>query len=466
MSGWNVDQQHREQRRDSEKFASFIRQTVAWLPASSDYFVDERPLLPDLPQKGRFLTPRSNALFTASQYTLANPESSMGPRWKAFPVSWNKGSSQPGVPNGGADAIASAFLTWNNDAGSNVNYVFATSVVNAFGADDFHPDQVNNVVFEKDMSTTRGIANFSCTNGGTIGYCITTAKIVDATNVAGGEQFYAITETDISMNKGVGACIGSNITVANFNTALTHEFGHSLGFRHADTTRNLSAACSTNGTYDCASSALMTAYLAGGPSLQAWDQRAAAALYPSSAPAAPASLVATATTATAVALTWNASANATSYDVYRQAPGGGSAFLASSGTNSYTDNSAAPATAYLYTVRAKNGGGTSADSNRDLATTVIFTDDPLLAATTDIKATHLSELRAAVNAVRAQANLAAFGFTDPAPSGLTVRAAHLSELRDALDAAALTPTGGYTDPSMSGTAIKAIHLQELRNRMK
>jgi hypothetical protein len=120
-------------------------------------------------------------------------------------------------------------------------------------------------------------------------------------------------------------------------------------------------------------------------------------------------------------------------------------------------------------VRAINAGGSSSDSAPDLATTVIFTDDPLVARSTPIKAVHLAELRTAVNAVRSLAGIGVVSFTDSASRGVTVKAAHINELRTALDAALSSlgfATGGYTDTPARGVPIKAIHFQEIRNRVK
>lgn len=468
--------QHPPQRRDAAAFVAFVRDVLRQIPVVENYLVDERPLIGDL-VLGELARPQSlivaaNAAFTVRQYTLGKNESTtVGSRWKSFPVSWNKGNSQPGASNGGSDAIAAAFNAWNGDFGSNVTYVLGSANVNGVGADDFAPDSVNNIVFEKNMVSTVGIAPFSCTSGGVFGYCIITAMTGDSssgdsTNFVGGEQFFSTTEADISINQGVGACIGVNITVANYNTGVAHELGHSLSFRHSNTTRNLTAACSTMSSYDCASSALMTANLASGNAmLQAWDQRAAAALYPNPIPAPPTGLVGTATTSTSVALSWAAAAFATSYDVYRKAPSAGFAFLANSTGTAFVDGSVLADTAYLYTVRAKNASGSSSDSNMDLATTVIFTDDPL-STSVSIKAEHLAQLRRSINAIRAQANLAAFAFADPAAAGVVIKALHLTQLRDALAGAALTATGGYTDVSLAGVPMKAVHLQELRDRVK
>jgi hypothetical protein len=191
-------------------------------------------------------------------------------------------------------------------------------------------------------------------------------------------------------------------------------------------------------------------------------------LNPSGVPAAPVGVVAAAITTTRVDITWTAVGGASSYQIDRKAAGGSFAQIATSGTNSYSDMTAAANTAYLYQVRAVNGSGPSANSAPDLATTVIFTDSPLNAGTV-VKAVHLAQLRTAVNAVRALAGLGAAGFTDAATAGTPIRAVHVTELRTAVDAAraALSlSTGGYTDGSLAGVRIKAVHFSELRARVQ
>ena len=185
------------------------------------------------------------------------------------------------------------------------------------------------------------------------------------------------------------------------------------------------------------------------------------------APAAPTGVNAVATSSTQVQVTWSAVTGATSYEIYRRNPGGSYTLRGTSLTTSYNDTASAN-TAYLYRVRAVNAGGSSGDSASDLATTVIFTDDPL-AAGVPVKAVHLSQLRTAVSAVRAQAGLSAVTYTDAAAVGVTVKAIHITELRTYLDQAMTVlglTTGGWTDASLSGVRIKATHVQQIRNRVK
>src|SRR5262249_10314437 len=116
-------------------------------------------------------------------------------------------------------------------------------------------------------------------------------------------------------------------------------------------------------------------------------------------PPAPAGVVATASSATSVTVAWNVVPGATSYDIYRSSSVNSYVKIGSSNTTGYNDTTVTTNGAYLYRVRAWNGAGQSADSNIDLATTVIFTDPTLSAGSTRIKAMHINELRTAVGAV-------------------------------------------------------------------
>ena len=70
-----------------------------------------------------------------------------------------------------------------------------------------------------------------------------------------------------------------------------------------------------------------------------------------------------------VALTWNASSGATSYNVKRSTSNGGSyTTIYSPATASYTDTTALNNTPYYYVVSAVNSGGESANSSQVLAT--------------------------------------------------------------------------------------------------
>jgi hypothetical protein len=82
--------------------------------------------------------------------------------------------------------------------------------------------------------------------------------------------------------------------------------------------------------------------------------------------------------------------------------------------------------------------------------TITFTDEPLHAGTT-IKLAHLTELRQWINELRNRVGLGAFVWTDLSPTArvTAIKAAHVSEMRAALDAVytamSLTPPA-YSRP--------------------
>lgn len=258
----------------------------------------------------------------------------------------------------------------------------------------------------------------------------------------------------------------STVVLDNVSYAMTRNRGTNANGAYKATVNNVSTGCHTYYFSFTDSSQSIVRYptignLGFGPGCPDYSGGI-------TAPSAPTGVSATATSGTQVQVTWNAVAGATSYEVVRRDPGSGVfALRGTSSSTSYNDTASA-GSAYLYRVRALNTGGSSGDSLSDLATTATFTNDPLSAGLL-ARATHLAELRTAVNAVRAQAGLSAGSYTDAAAAGVTVKAIHITQLRSALDQAMTTlsmTTAGWTDGTLTGVAIKATHLQEIRNRVK
>lgn len=178
----------------------------------------------------------------------------------------------------------------------------------------------------------------------------------------------------------------------------------------------------------------------------------------------PTNLIATAAGTTQVNLTWNGVPGASFYEVWRSVDGSAFALAGSPAGPSFLDTNVVAGKTYLYRVRA---GSTSPFSNTDAATTIVFTDEPLVAQSTIIKAIHITQLRTAVNAMRGSASLAPLAADPTIGVGLVVRAQHITALRIALDearAAIGMPALAYTDGTL--TIIKAAHVQELRNGVK
>ena len=98
-----------------------------------------------------------------------------------------------------------------------------------------------------------------------------------------------------------------------------------------------------------------------------------------------------------------------------------------------------------------------------------FTDVPVVAGNTAIKAVHVNELRVHIDALRQRYGLGGFGWNESLAVGTQIRAQHINELRTALAPAYTAATGMpptySTDPDPTlgiGTPVKAAHINELR----
>ncbi|HJX28867.1 MAG TPA: fibronectin type III domain-containing protein, partial [Thermoanaerobaculia bacterium] len=190
-------------------------------------------------------------------------------------------------------------------------------------------------------------------------------------------------------------------------------------------------------------------------------------------PATPTGLTATAVSASQVQLYWSAGGgNADHYEIQRAQTHGGPFSTVTSNVSgtSFTDTTALGDSTYIYRVRAVCSGNYSNFSSTDIATTVIFIDDPLVPGVL-IKAEHMGQLRRGVDAMRVAAQLQPVNWSDPGLLGVPVKATHIQELRSNLDAALAIlgrPVPQYTDHSLvlNVTPIKAVHWQEIRDRVK
>lgn len=499
---------YRDMNRAADPFLNFVRATVNGGPARQDYGIPAEPLLapPVLqnPMHGHLKAEPTACTYpscsaTSYTYSFDGTESGIGGRWcgsvvggtctVAFPTAVNFGSVNGSACSGCnvATAIGDAFAAWDGAAGASVDYAYSgNDPSGTANSPSGPPDGKNTIAFEYDLSTCCGIQPFQCSGSGYSGV-LGEGGISNTSGThsgPNGETFDTAIEGDVWMNKGISGCT-LLISGGDLNSAVTHEVGHTLGFRHADQTRadNPSIACSTDpslecvtydsGTNSCSPKAIMCSFVSQGlnATLQTYDLHAVDAVYPGTgAPAAPTGVVATATTSNNVQVTWSGSCVTTCH-IYRSADHIHYTEVGSSVTSPFNDSSAAANTSYLYKVRAFNGVTESGDSNSDIATTVIYVDDPLVPGSTIIKSVHLTQLRTAVNAIRILAGLGAATFTYSGAAGTVVHATDINELRSDLDAAAPAvglPTGVWTDnPLVAGsTVIKAVHFQELRNRMK
>ena len=287
ITGWDLDRKpHMERARAADRFLQFVRTEAKGGEGSSDYFVmpNEPAPLPSVKTIRASSVHAAVAPYSANSYTSI-ASGSMGARWNVFPnpvTIYTGTQTEPGAPGGGSTAAATAVASWDNDCPSNVNYVYGgTDPGGTHTAGLTGPDGANTILFERDLSRY-GVGPFTCTSnsyGGTLGIGgITNAS---GTHTLGIEQFLTTIEADVEMNRGIANCT-LLFNGGEFNSAVTHEVGHTLGFRHSDQNRPNSAACSSDPTLECSSSAIMTAAVTPGlnGALQAWDQHAVQAVYP------------------------------------------------------------------------------------------------------------------------------------------------------------------------------------------
>jgi Big-like domain-containing protein len=184
----------------------------------------------------------------------------------------------------------------------------------------------------------------------------------------------------------------------------------------------------------------------------------------------PANVAATATSISQVVVGWGGVPNASSYQIFRKSAGQPYSFVGSAPAPAFLDPGVLSNTSYLYVVRAIGPDGISAFSGPDLATTVTLSDDPIIAGSTVVRAAHLNELRAAVDAVLACAEMPALPYTETLMPGAVINATDVTELRAQLTAARAAlglPAIVYSDPVLAaGDTIRAAHVQELRSAVR
>jgi Bacterial Ig-like domain (group 3) len=180
--------------------------------------------------------------------------------------------------------------------------------------------------------------------------------------------------------------------------------------------------------------------------------------------APPASVDAVTVTATKVAVSWAAVPNVAAYRVERSFNNGPYETIATTSSTSIEDLSVTANKSYLYRVLSLGpGGAVGLPGLLDIATTKVFTADPQRR----IRASHVTDLRQAINALRTSAGLAPASYSTPtiAP-GTRVRASDITEMRTAVNAArtalGLAPFV-FTDVIAARiTVIKWIHWRELQ----
>ena len=98
----------------------------------------------------------------------------------------------------------------------------------------------------------------------------------------------------------------------------------------------------------------------------------------------------------------------------------------------------------------------------------VLTDPTLTPLSSVVRAAHFTELRGAIDTLRARQGLAAFGWSDPGlAAGTAIKQIHLAELRSAVSAVYMArglSVPAWTDPTIASavTVVRAVHITELR----
>lgn len=141
----------------------------------------------------------------------------------------------------------------------------------------------------------------------------------------------------------------------------------------------------------------------------------------------------------------------------------------SSGTTEITITTPAHAVGAVSIDLTPTSGSPYSKPNAFAYLPTVFTDDTLVAGATTVKAQHITELRQAVDALRAVAGLGPAPWTNATLVPGSVKAAHVAEVRTYLEDAAARlgyASASYTDASLTGLVIKRIHIEELRQRIR
>lgn len=488
---FNLDgSKHAETLRSAPEFLNFIREAVNGGPrVKSDYLIPAEPLVGNV-----FSGHRITAQQHLTRGVLSGPNaasyttdfgSGIGARWTTMPIHYHSVSispetGAPGTPPG-ATAIATAFAGWNGVSGAGVNLIYdGNDASNTTQAPDTAGDGKNTIAFEYDLSAFG--AAFNCMSGGLLGLggpsAVSGPPGGSTMGFSDGSMWYTTSEGDVWMNRGIANCT-TLFASGDFASAIMHETGHTLGFRHADQNRDNATACVNTATFECVGTAIMHSVVNNGLSAtpQTYDVHAVTLVYPSSAPAAVTGVEAHATSTSNVQVTWTGSC-ATTCHIYRTADNVTYTLLnpvTTVTTPPYNDGTVTNGAAYLYKVRASNGTE-SADSNRDLATVIIYTNTIVVGGTID--AVDSNEMRVAIDAVRTLDGIGkgsyTFGTGNPVRLTAdvdTIYALDINEMRTNLDTAynellAVHPT--YTNTVTGGgtMTVKALDFNEVRSWLR
>ena len=266
VAGWDhAGRPHQEKVRREDGFLRFIEERVHGRKGETDYVVDASAVT-FAPDENQSQVTTNAAPFPAATYTdFVNNQPVRWPNMaNGVPVYKRSTQNIAGAADGGVSVIQNGLAAWTNECGSVINYSYAGQVA----TQSQNHDGTNVVEFNDPQERISG----SWGGSGTVGICFISFA---GQHSFSGQSWLNITDADVVFQNGYTA---SN---ASFGTAMTHELGHGLGWRHSNQNHATGGACNP-AVEECTSAAIMnsTVNSSYGFTLQPWDVNAAQSVYP------------------------------------------------------------------------------------------------------------------------------------------------------------------------------------------